>query len=402
MGEHDKKCIVFAATSNLDFAVANVIIGIEKNSPDLVDNYIIYYDSNDAFTTENIFYKISSKIIFKEFDDSSTPENLSYYKRYSKLYLAKYIIFKLLDEYEKVLWLDADLCIQDDISEIFSYGPIAWRPTKSSAKDRLEGYTSLPDYVTMPNGGVILVTRDILNHEECYQNCLDICAELTQNVDSPSIDEFTFCLLAYKMNIKVQHLPETFNMYSNDKDSELAKIVHAIGPNKFWNTPLRHRLFPKWKENNILWEQYGGPKISRIKPSPLLGKGSNKEIFDAFARYQKFVQLINKIGYLGDVYANPHIMRTYIIYHINTVAKDIHYEITIKGGNFIIAVHFEKDAINEKARLFSQNFVNQCEDYSLIDTAKKIGFEKLVTDKDVVNNFINLVSITKFYLQNIK
>ena len=279
------------ATSNLDFAVANVIMGVEKFSPHLVDNYIIFYDEKDKFKTESIFKNISEKIEFRPINTYKIPANISFYERYSKLYLAKYFIFDLLKEYDKVLWLDADICIQGDISGIFSYGPMAWRPTVVSMKTKLEKLYDIPESATAPNGGVILVTRDIDGYERYTDEIIELCNELMEKYEKPNVDELAFGLLAYRNNIKVDLLPDTYNAGCSWPCAFDAKIVHSIGPKKFWNSPENYFVFSHWKENNEIWKQKGGGDKVSIDLSSY-----KKSKFIIYLNYYWY-KMISKITY---------------------------------------------------------------------------------------------------------
>lgn len=396
-----KKGICFSITKDLEFAVANIIIGIEEYSPGLIDNYIILCDDSEYFEDKSLLKKISPKVLFKNINISDIYLEFldKQVKRYSKFFLAKFFIFELLQDFEKILWLDADICIQGDISDIFSYGPMAWRPTVIPMSKKLEKYMSLPEEASAPNGGVILVTRDIKDYAKHTANCFNILKYMAQNkIDISSVDEIVFGLLSYKNCIPVKMLPPTYNSGCSWKDSENAKIVHSIGEEKFWNSPLRYVLFPAWQKHHQAWIDLGGCDCKSYKYQKFLGQGSNREILFAITYYEKWTKIINDIGCLFDIYLEPILLRKFIRFFIYNIPKSIHYEIEIKSNSFLIALHFEKDSINEKSVNFSTNFVSQCQDFTLINTPKIIGFEKLVSQKQLIDNFESLIEKTKFSL----
>ena len=45
-----------------------------------------------------------------------------------------------------------------------------------------------------------------------------------------------------------------FCCHPSNKDYRHAKIIHAYGKDKFWNSDKLKRQFPEWVENNNLWE----------------------------------------------------------------------------------------------------------------------------------------------------
>lgn len=69
------KAIVLGATRNLAFAVGTFLIGLQKHSPDLADNVIIYHDGFSEHDKE-VIAKIRNNVIFKEFTLEMLQEKL--------------------------------------------------------------------------------------------------------------------------------------------------------------------------------------------------------------------------------------------------------------------------------------------------------------------------------------
>ena len=115
--------IVFGITSDYDFALANVLIGIKKhfnykNEYDI----IVYHDGLNEEIKETLnkimpctFFKFKSRVNEKLLSE----ENL---KLYSNMCLARFECFDLLKKYRKVIWHDVDILIQDDFSELLKLG----------------------------------------------------------------------------------------------------------------------------------------------------------------------------------------------------------------------------------------------------------------------------------------
>ena len=99
-----KNCIAFGITQDMAFAVANIILSIEKKSPNLVDNYVIFYESDSPIkaSEQKILSCISDKIIFRHLDfklkKNAGTEN--FFKKYTQLCFAKFKLFDLAKEYD--------------------------------------------------------------------------------------------------------------------------------------------------------------------------------------------------------------------------------------------------------------------------------------------------------------
>ncbi len=126
--------IVLTATSDLAFSIANVIIGLHRHSPALASDVIIYHDGFSK-TDMALLKKLGQNIRFKKYTfeifqkkTSLTEKECDEWnslKKYSHISFARYEIFDLLKEYHTVIYLDADILIQDDISSLKHYGPLA-------------------------------------------------------------------------------------------------------------------------------------------------------------------------------------------------------------------------------------------------------------------------------------
>lgn len=124
--EDNKKAVIMGISSNLMFAASNVIMGIEEHSPDLISKYIIYHIKEDPVTAsdQKTMTDLCDKVEFRYYELREESEH-RICEKFSKMVLCKFSIFSLLKEFSSVLWLDADILIQGDISEIFDYAPLA-------------------------------------------------------------------------------------------------------------------------------------------------------------------------------------------------------------------------------------------------------------------------------------
>lgn len=341
-------CITFGITSNMTFAIANIMLGIERYTKGVVDTYIIFYANNDPIeeNEKDRLRAINSNIEFREYhlpEDIQLPVNII--NRYSELYMAKFEIFNLLKEFKKVLWLDADILIQGDISEIFNYEPIAWRKTVIPFNKKITTWNgkNVDDSFTAPNGGVILVTDKLLNYEQLYKDTFVVLR--TIKTELVCLDELVFGILNFKYNLGVRLLPQKFNSGAGWRKSQFAHIVHCIGEKKFWNDAIRYLLFPQWGEFNDKYIQLGGEnKAKKLKNSESIGKDA-KGLIIAFSNFEYWSSLLQKSCFSKSIIYPHNLFKRNVIFYVKNIKDDIHYElIKLDEKKVKVALCFGKES----------------------------------------------------------
>ena len=176
--------VCFSTTSNRLFTVANVMIGIEKNSPGFVDDIYIFTDDTDHKDCE----------IIKKIRKTGTVKFVSLNKKFQKLGIANntrftafsfglFEMFDLLDEYKNVIYLDSDLIIKGDISGLIGNGEIAMLPTHTSRKIS-ESFKKTPPGIDgdmrTRNSGVVVV-NDALEYKGLTDFCYQVAVEQMDN-----------------------------------------------------------------------------------------------------------------------------------------------------------------------------------------------------------------------------
>ena len=117
-----KRCaLVFGITNNYMFALANTLIGLKKNNSVFWDDIIVYIDQISEQQKDSI-NKILKVNFVKINSDSYNKLNTKAIQKYSVAAFYRYECFKLLDDYETVIWNDVDILIKGDISGLQNYG----------------------------------------------------------------------------------------------------------------------------------------------------------------------------------------------------------------------------------------------------------------------------------------
>lgn len=256
-----KIALLLCSTGNEAFAVGNVIIGAKKylfqNLP--YENYdIIFYTDKLEGKDENALKNIFPKIIIKIYKSPFSKEmlNLRELNHFSSFTYARFEAFNLLEEYEKVFYVDTDIVIQKDISEIINIKtplaisyfankmPISGNFTKENM-DLVKGYDLNKVSII---AAVFLINDSLNNYQIMSKWCYDKAEEYKTN------DQSILNLLIQEFDIETHDLTESYGAYPTSSIAKDAHIIHAIGPAKFW----RGTYNKEWEENNKIWIEAGG------------------------------------------------------------------------------------------------------------------------------------------------
>lgn len=280
-----KNAIMLADTRSA--LVGDVLIQLQKTNPGLFDEAIIYYD-----TLSDSDRAVMSSIMPCRFVNYSPPLSEEHiekerFRLFSAIMFARYEMYRYLQEFETVTWLDTDILIQGDISGLIEEG----RKTGFALvrEDDVNKTDKKPDRMrtcfTAPlagydmeaylycSGTVVLTDKLVVSDDYtawCYRKTeewADILSLPDQGVLNAFVQEF--------------HIPVTplngsryccFPYYG--RDCSQAAIIHAWGVNKFWNDWYLRSSYPFWKEAYDEWVGRGGsglpgviaPKISVVIP----------------------------------------------------------------------------------------------------------------------------------------
>jgi lipopolysaccharide biosynthesis glycosyltransferase len=173
-----------------------------------------------------LLYEFNLKNILLNFNIS---ENFSNYL-VDKHYYGKFIIFKLI-EYDKIVYLDTDLLIKENIDNLFKYD------TKDKiymTYDVLTSNTNLIFRKNDFNSGVIILEPSNNTYEKCYQNLNDF----ENNKDNLFTDQTILNLLNKNNHINVNYLDFKYNYISMLGNKTVIKdypiIIHFILHPKPW------------------------------------------------------------------------------------------------------------------------------------------------------------------------
>lgn len=258
MNNKKDNAVVFGLTSNYVFAVACVMMDLKKFNFDWVNEVVILHDGISQ-KQQRLLNKILPcrfiKYIFPIKNESSFDSHTLNY--FSKMVFSKYECLRLLNDYHNVIWLDYDIVITQNISELVRYcetgikmmylgnkvGDQLWCPVDTYNMN-LEGIST----------GTFILQDHIGDYDEMYNFCYKKTEEYSSVLKYPEQAIFDFMLQEFKINIDIIDKnvycvhPKDLGMYNN------AKIIHSYGQEKFWNEVENKQ----WKDNYKSWLKIGG------------------------------------------------------------------------------------------------------------------------------------------------
>lgn len=269
--------------------VGVVLMQLQQTNPGLFEEAVIYYTSNIC----NADKKKMQSIIPCRFIKYECPLPAEIQKKprfqfFSHLMFARYEMVGYLDEFETITWLDTDILIQGDISELIYAAKqtgaalIREDPQHKTAEkvDRMRTCFSKPikgfrldDYLYC--SGTIVFSDKLQNMENFTEWCYKRTYEWADILDLP--DQGVINAAIQNFHIQVTPISgKTYCCYPYmNRDCSQARIIHAWGLNKFWNDWYVNQNYNGWNKIYQAWIREGGsslsfdirPEISVVIPS---------------------------------------------------------------------------------------------------------------------------------------
>lgn len=264
-----KTAIVTGGTSNDVPAMACLVMNIKDTNPNLADEIVILHDGisekdqkliNSIFPTRFILYESPFEKV-QGFKDVVT-------KYFSLMVFCRYECFRLLEDYETVIWTDYDVVILQDLSElkqdtdsgmVVSYTP---EPLSYQFYPTVSQITDIEFDLTKTAIGIPIF---VLNHK--IKDYLIYYQWLIEN--TPIYAEYLYLPEVAVVNLLLQKFNLNFDAYITnkyyahpvaDKDMQDIKILHAYGLPKFWNGMYNKT----WEKNYKRWIKIGGPHMNIV------------------------------------------------------------------------------------------------------------------------------------------
>lgn len=263
----NKNAIFFAISDGYCFAAANVITGLYKHSEDVVKSLdIIIFHNGISEKNKELLQKLHKATYFIPMQFPKQWEELLSHpktKRWGEYIVCKFFGFGLIEKYERVLHLDADMHIRGDIAELFSLEEelawrsiVAWNPTEVFSSVLSEG-----EKIKCGNGGLLLFSNKLVKYNIDAEAIKKTFLEVNE-LEIGGIDETVFALLAHKNGIKIKELDISIYNTPSKLVTEEARIIHFLDANavssKPWLNLASFLYYDDWAENYRKWLDMGG------------------------------------------------------------------------------------------------------------------------------------------------
>jgi lipopolysaccharide biosynthesis glycosyltransferase len=288
----ERRAIVCAVTNDYAFALGSLIAGFRRHNSDFSGVFVVFHDGLAPLQQDQLralwpnmeFRPYGADIIAGRFGAKTDLSRVQ--AQFSPMIFAKFELADLLTDYDKCLWLDVDMLVQGNLAEIWNFDRLAWRPLPDGAFARrakvMEEFADLRGDGSLPllNGGVIGMARGgLISTADLYA----MAARLISQTNTTSVDELALYFLAASNGVAVHLLDLRFNHPVVASGARDAVIVHAIGPDKFWNASPLQLAFPEWARNQLEWQgkHYAGPQrlahVQAATPDMALKAARNRD-----------------------------------------------------------------------------------------------------------------------------
>jgi lipopolysaccharide biosynthesis glycosyltransferase len=267
----EKKCnaIVFGLTSNHIFAVACVMMDLKRIASSQLDEVVIIHDGiapEDQKLLESI---LPTRFILYDFP--LTSDRVLYARSvqyFTKMVFTKFECLRLLDSYKNIVWMDYDVVIQRDISELFSYCDAGIKIMRGGLSVKEQVLEPVAEYEMNAEGisaGLFVLQDHLKNYMEMYRFCYAKLEHYAPILYMPDQAIFDFMIQEYEVEPALLDGGVYAIHPTSLAKTAQAKIIHSWGQPKFWNGIYN----AQWQTNYHAWLQMGG---SEYKPLTILDK----------------------------------------------------------------------------------------------------------------------------------
>ncbi len=274
-----KNAIMLADTRS--WLIGHVLLQLKETNADVFDEALIYYTSMPEKDREVLSSIMPCRFVRYQSPLSEQSNQLERFRLFSDLMFARYEMFRYLNEFETVTWIDTDVLIQKSLKPVLEMAKkngIAANfedPENCSAQHPDKIYSC---FITPPQGyncdrynmssGLICVS-DTLPQRETYTQWLyeatERYAEILSLPDQGVLNMFIqrFCLTPACIGGTYCAYP----YYQRDTSEDA--VVHAWGGRKFWNNWYVYNRYPAWRTYYDKWIAMGGTEMPQ-EPQPLI------------------------------------------------------------------------------------------------------------------------------------
>ena len=257
-------CFLVAASNNIAFAAGNIAIALDRYMSIGYELLIYSGDMNECDravcnsipNTTVVDFHLDKD--FVEYMLRELPQNCRFRDENRLMRFCHYEAFRLLDKYENVVWIDADMSVQGDLSEIIKYVPFGLTAdTPWLVKDQFIESISGYDLERRAYCTGIMVLNHTIPYEDIYTWLYDNTKQYAHSMKNG--DQAIINLMLQEFDITPVEMPlEEYQCICWKKEAIDAKVVHFGTERKVWNDEIILSCFPEWYRVHRLFLQKGG------------------------------------------------------------------------------------------------------------------------------------------------
>lgn len=251
-----KTALVTGGTKNDIDAIATLVINVQRVTPNLADEIVIFHDGVDKDKQKLINNIMPARFVYYKspFSKMKMWKNKSI-RYFSPMIFCKYECFRLLKEYDTVIWTDYDVVIKNDISELKTMDEqmqfiLAKEVTLKDMFNEKINSVDMEEYdmdgicITAP---LMVLSKELKDYEKYYHWCIEMTDKYMKYLYLP--EQCIYTMLVQKFNLSYGEIEKEIYCLHPKYATEKTKIHHAYGQPKYWNG-LYDEL---WVAHNKIW-----------------------------------------------------------------------------------------------------------------------------------------------------
>ena len=258
----ERTVIVTGGTHKDVSAMGALALNIKEISPGLADELLIFHDG-----IRKKEQKIIQEILPTRFQKYSFPINQQAKRKnrslryFTPMLFCKYECFRLLEDYDRVIWTDYDVVILKDLKELLnndsglqiveSGGTLRQMFLPNVSEIDMSDYNLEQVCVSTP---LFVMTRKIGDYKKFYKWCIKATQKYAAYIDLP--EQCIISMLIQKYGIEYFDLyNKKYALHPREYDGK-ASILHSYGRPKFWEGLYNEQ----WERYYRMWCKLGGSR----------------------------------------------------------------------------------------------------------------------------------------------
>lgn len=337
--------VLCSANDAYAFQCYNMLASMKANSPQLfTESDILLLTDDMSPTNKKALLSLGGPLAFGDIEHDF-PAPLLDHKHITTYHwgifiLQKFLAFRLLENYDRILWLDSDIFIYNELADLWQFEQhMAFVRNTNSYHKKLQQSLGVERDIPVPNAGLILFHRALrgLPCEQALEKAARLCSTFTFG----AIDEMCLACIVDLLHLSVALLPRDYNHHTQMAiDFATLKILH-FHLEKPWLTPSLYQALPEWGRYHRNFLTAGGTAPG-IAEGPAFDRNS---YFQFQLNAPLFIDLIKELDilHLPEIAFNYDFTKPFLQFHWRHFPTFLHYEIRrTEKERFIVALHYER------------------------------------------------------------